>query len=86
MTDPINQDPNHTPHVIPEPMGLHGAIERTVLLFLRDVALAVVPVVATALYSGRFEPEILLAAVSTGVYRGIRDIWPAFRDRTQDAQ
>lgn len=58
-------------------MNIHDAIERTILKFLRDLAVNFVFVLPDTLSNGQVDPKLLIPAVGLAAYRTLRDIVPA---------
>lgn len=63
-------------------MSVGSATTRTGLKFLRDVIITLAPLIGMYIDTGSLDWELFLPALTLGVYRGARDVWPAFRNAT----
>jgi len=58
-------------------MNTKEAIERTLLKFLRDLAVNFVIVLPETISNGQVDPKLLLPTVGLAAWRTLRDIVPA---------
>lgn len=58
-------------------MNIHDAIERTILKFLRDLAVNFVFILPNTIENGQVDPALLLPALGLAAYRTLRDVVPA---------